>query len=387
MSESGVRPDKQKKPRKKRKAVFRIFLFLVIVALTLASSYLSYDYVIDRNKEKDKEAVIQIDRAKGIEIEIPLGANTEVIAAALQEKGIIRYPFLFKLISKINGYDGMYQAGIHIVNKGLDYESLMKVMTGKPESVKIMIPEGKTSREVRELLAKKKLVSRDKFDQVMNEVKFDFKFLSGVPQRENRLEGYLFPDTYEFGMNAGEKEIIRRMLANFEVKFKPEYEKQIEALNQRYPNLKMNRDKVVILASIIEREAQKADERETIAGVFYNRLVSKDKTLNRLQSCATIQYIFLNGRKEASEEDKKRIQSGEINDKDTQVDDPYNTYSQAGLPPGPICNPGEAAIQAALNPEQHDYYYFAVNPDGSGTHHFSKTYKEHVNYINASRKK
>jgi UPF0755 protein len=387
MSESGTKADKQKKPRKKRKAIFRIFMFLVIVALTFACSYISYNYVLDRNKDKDKDVVIKIDRTKSIDIEIPLGANTDVIARILTDKGVIRYPVLFKLTSKINGYDGMYQAGTHIVNKGLDYESLMRVLSDKPESIKVMIPEGQTNNEIRELLVKKKLVNRDKFDKIANETKFDFKFLSGVPQRENKLEGYLFPDTYEFGMNAGEQEIIRRMLANFVTKFKPEYEKQIEVLNQKYPTLKMTRDKVVILASIIEKEAQKTDERETIAGVFYNRLISKDKTLNRLQSCATIQYIFLNGRKSATDEDKKRIQSGIINDVDTQVEDPYNTYARAGLPPGPICNPGEASILAALNPEQHDYFYFAVNPEGSGTHHFSKTYKEHVNFINASKKK
>ncbi|MCX7843530.1 MAG: endolytic transglycosylase MltG [Clostridia bacterium] len=359
MSEASAGYEKKNLTRRKKKAVFRLALFLFIAAVTLASGIYSYKYVIEEHAKKKEAELPEIPEGKGIEFEVEKGSSTDAIAKKLAEQGLIDKPLLFKLISKINGFDGMYRAGTHIVSKGLKYEELMRILCSEPETVKVFLQEGLTAKEIAAELAKLKLVDAQMFRRIMNSEKFAFKFLENIPQREYKLEGYLFPDTYKFDLKAGEKGIINTLLENFDRKFKPEFYKKAE-------ELKMTVDQVIILASIIEKEAQVPEDRTLISSVFHNRLNSKDKTLRRLQSCATIKYIFLN---------KQGIEKKKITEKDTKVSDPYNTYEHEGLPPGPICSPGLDSIIAALNPEKTDYLYFVAK--GDGTHHFSKTYKEH----------
>lgn len=349
----------RKTGHRRRKAAFRMFVLLFIAALAIACGYYSYTSVMDKNEVKDTGKAVDIDPEKGITVEIPRGAGTETIANLLKEKGIIKYPYLFKILSMVNGYDGTYQSGTHIVSSDLKYEDIMRVLSSKPVSIKVTIPEGYTFDQIVEVLSKNKLINADEFRKVANTGKFDYEFLKDLPEREDRLEGYLFPDTYEFDVNAKPEDIINTFLRNFKLKFKPEYLEKAEKMD-------MSVDKIITLASIIEREARLADERDTIAGVFYNRLRSKDKTLRRLQSCATIQYIFFK---------REGIIKEQITEADTLVDSPYNTYQIEGLPPGPICNPGEDAIKAALFPEETDFLYFVARGDGS--HQFSKTFAEH----------
>lgn len=359
---SGVEIKLGRKSRYKRirKAILRTFIFLVIVFVTIISCYKSYNYVIERGKQANTVRKINVDPAKGIYVEIPKGASTEKIAQILKDKGIIKYPNLFKILSMVYGYDGLYQWGTHLVSNDLSYEEIMHVLMNKPITIKVTIPEGSNIKQVADILLKNKIISSvDKFFEVMNKESFNFKFLEGLPQREHRLEGYLFPDTYEFYINAGEKEVINTLLKNFDAKFKPEYYEKAKAMN-------MTVDQIIILASIIEREAKLAEEREIIASVFYNRLASKDQALRKLQSCATIQYIYYM---------KEGIMKEQITEADTQVESPYNTYQIEGLPPGPICCPGEDSIKAALFPEKTNYYYFVSR--GDGTHEFSETLKQH----------
>ncbi|HOQ00530.1 MAG TPA: endolytic transglycosylase MltG [Acetivibrio clariflavus] len=193
----------------------------------------------------------------------------------------------------------------------------------------------------------------------MNTEKFDYDFIAQIPERENRLEGYLFPDTYFFDPLSSDREIITKFLDNFDMKFKLDYYARAKELN-------MTVDEIITLASIIEKETALPEEKPIISSVFHNRLKSKDPSLRKLQTDATIQYILF-----------KR--DGKIKEKlteaDTKIDDPYNTYLYEGLPPGPICSPGLASIEAALYPEKTDYYYFVAKGDGS--HYFSKTLSEH----------
>lgn len=347
---------------KAKKAVFRLAVFALILIFAIFSGVYSYKFVLSSTNTTDKEVSLNIDSNNGIRIDVPFGSSTTTIANMLKEKGIIKYPYIFKLMSKLNGYDGTYQSGTHFVSTDLDYDKLMKVLSGKPYSVSVLLTEGMTLKQIEDKLLEKKLISKDKFEKVVNTDKFDYMFLKGLPDRSNRLEGYLFPDTYEFGMGEGEKDIIKKMLDDFNKKFKPEYYDSAKKLG-------MTVDKIIILASIIEGEAAKDEERNKIAGVFYNRLNNKDKALRKLQSCATIQYILKN---EGITREKNKIF-----DKDTKIVDPYNTYLNEGLPPGPICSPGIRSIEAALNPEKTDYLYFVAKGDGSGTHQFSKTLKEH----------
>lgn len=347
--------EKKRKYKRKNKFAFRLFVFMLFVVLTIAGCYVGYTYVMDSSKNVENLKEIVVDREKGTYVEIPLGAGTSKIADILAEKGLVKYPYIFKMVSKINGYDGKYQAGTHIVSKDLNYDELMRVLSSKPESVKVTIPEGSTYKQAANILYKAKLISKEKFDKACTNEKFEYEFMKKLPEREYRLEGYLFPDTYEFDMKAGEAKIISIMLENFNRKFKKEY-------YERAKELGMTVDQIITLASIIEKEAMDSEERYKISGVFYNRLKKK----MMLQSCATIQYIFLNRDGKVKEK---------ISIEDTQINDPYNTYVVMGLPPGPICCPSEEAIKAALYPEQTEYMYFVAK--GDGTHEFSKTLAQH----------
>lgn len=349
------------KPVKKRKAFLRFLIFLFIIGLTVASAYISYDYVMKNYLSAGNKAEIVIAPQDELKFVIPKGANTSDIADLLKKQELIKDVRIFKLLSKFNGYDGMYQSGTHIVSKSLNYDEMMRVLTTKPVSRQVTIPEGKNFKQIVDILYSKSIITdKQKFIDIANNETFDYEFLKGLGPRDYKLEGYLFPDTYEFDMSVTEKEVIVRMLENFKRKFKPEYYTKLKEMNG------MTMDKIIILASIIEREAKDAGDRSIISGVFYNRMASRDKTLRKLQSCATIQYILL----KLTGAVKERLL-----DADLQINDPYNTYMYEGLPPGPISSPGEASIQAALYPDETSFLYFVAK--GDGTHAFSETYKEH----------
>lgn len=361
MSSTKTQNSQKTKLRKKKKAFSRLLIFLFIIALTIFSGFISYNYVMKNYLTADNKAQIIIAPQDEVKFLIPKGANTSVIADLLFKQGLIKNISIYKLLSKFNGYDGLYQSGTHIVSKSLSYDDMMRLLTSKPASRQITIPEGKTFKQIVDILYSKNIITdKEKFIKIANTETYDYEFLKELPPRDNKLEGYLFPDTYEFDMNVSEKEIIVRMLDNFKRKFKSEYLEKIKTLNG------MTMDKIIILASIIEREAKAPNDRDIISGVFYNRMASKDKTLRKLQSCATIQYILL----KTTGAVKERLL-----DADLELDDPYNTYKYEGLPPGPICCPGEAAIKAALYPEDTEFLYFVAKGDGS--HQFSETYKEH----------
>lgn len=352
---------KTKRPKKKRRSVFFLAVVIILLASFLIGGSVSYRYVMDNYNKQKEEKEIKIPESEAVEFFVPMGSSTTDIAALLKEEGFIKYDKLFRLLSKINGYDGKYQSGTHKLSKSLSYDDIMRVLTQKPESKLVTIPEGKTIFQIADILYGNKLIkSKEQFIKIANTETFDYEFLKGLPERDNKLEGYLFPDTYRIDMNATEQEIINMMLRNFNNKFKEEYKERISELEG------MTLDKIVILASIIEREAKTSQDRDIISGVFYNRLNSKDKTLRKLQSCATIQYILLKTTGSVKER---------LFDADLAIEDKYNTYLYEGLPPGPICCPGEESIKAALFPEKTDYLYFVAKNDG--THVFSKTFSEH----------
>jgi len=201
------------------------------------------------------------------------------------------------------------------------------------------------------MIAAVNLVSREEFLEAAAKGEFDYDFLTGVPHGEKRLEGFLFPDTYQFEADATAEEIINVMLKRFGEVYNEEYRRRAQELG-------LSTLEVVTMASIVEKEAKLDEERAVIAGVFYNRLKKNWK----LESCATVQYLL--GEPKA-----------ELSYKDLEIDSPYNTYKYYGLPPGPIASPGKASLEAALYPEEVDYLFFRANPDGS--HTFSRTLAEH----------
>ena len=295
-----------------------------------------------------------------ISVVIPSGTGTEGIAGILEENKLIDNTGVFKLQSKSKGYDGKFKAGQYSLSPSMSMEDIMKILVaGKADTVRFTIPEGYDIKRTTEKLSKDGLINPDTFAKELETGQFDYKFLADAPTGANRLEGYLFPDTYDIFTTANEHDIIDKMLYQFNKVFTEEYYARAEELG-------MSVREVITLASIIEREARIPEDRPVIASVFYNRL----KIKMPLQSCATVQYIL---------GEQKPV----LSIKDTQIESPYNTYLNPGLPPGPIASPGAGSIKAALYPADTDYLYFLAKGDGS--HAFSVTYdqflKDKAKYI------
>lgn len=345
---------------------FVLTSLLIFIFIFAVGSIYSYRSTVESAKENVvKEAVkIPADSEGAMLVDIPMGSDTSAIAEILGTEGIIQKPQIFKLVSKLNGYDGRYQAGTHVLKKGLELDTIMNILIGKPESVKITIPEGLTYKQIVKTFVKKGLAIEDQFDSAMKYEKYDYDFvkqIKNVNNREFMLEGYLFPDTYEFAMNASEKTIVSVMLQNFNNKLTKEHYKRAKELG-------MSMDEIITLASIIEREANTSNDRRLVSAVFHKRIKSKDANLRKLQSCATIQYVFLNTEGKVHEK---------LTYEDTTINSVYNTYIHSGLPPGPICSPGMDSINAALYPDEDtDYMFFIAK--GDGTTKFTKTYAEHL---------
>lgn len=347
-----------KTKRKIGKKVKRIPLGILCIIIFLSIFSLLYLPRMWPEFLRDPEKFSRLNSEhKAIEVVIPQGASTNDISAILYDKGVIRHPYLFRIISKIQKNDGLYKHGLFLLSASMTYEDIMaelKKNSGRSGTVRFTIPEGFELRQIAERLSEQGLVDKDRFMKVAEKGQFDYPFLKNLPDRENRLEGYLFPDTYEVFSNATEEEIIEKMLDRFGQVFSRQYYERAEELG-------MSVDEVVTLASIIEREAMLDNERPLVSAVFHNRLKSKDYPY--LQSCATVQYIL---------KERKPI----LSVADTKIKSPYNTYINPGLPIGPIASPGKASIEAALYPADVDYLFFVANSDGS--HIYSRTYEEHL---------
>lgn len=297
-------------------------------------------------------------------IEIPSGSTTKSIGKLLEEKGIILKEEAF--VAKVKDLDvaNALKAGNYQLSAAMSVEDIINTLTsGKiyVERVKVVIPEGYEVRQIIDKLVEANLIDRAVFEDELVNGQFDYPFISGI-DRSTRLEGYLFPATYQFPKDISEHDIIDQMLRAFDKAFTQDYYEKAKSLN-------MSVEEVVTLASIIEREAMVAEERPIVSSVFHNRL----KKPMRLQSCATVQYI-LGERKEV------------LSIKDTQIESPYNTYQNNGLPPAPIASPGKASIDAALNPAITDYLFFVTTNNGDGSHYFSRTLEEHNAAIQKSKK-
>ncbi len=334
------------KRRKKRGGRGGLLLLLLII-LIAAGGFAGYRSFLGKGQ-------LPADPAAGsVSFTVPAGASTSSIGRLLEEQGLIRSSKVFKIMSKKAGYDGKYQAGEYQLSAAMPLDEIMHTLLhGKADTKRFTIPEGYDIRRTAEALEAASICTADAFRKEVAEGSFDHWFLEGLPAGADRLEGYLFPETYEVYASASAHDVVERMLAQFEKVFTDEY-------RSRAAEIGMSVQDVIILASIIEREAVVQEDRPVIAGVFYNRL----ERGMLLQSCATVQYIL--------GEQKARLTNA-----DTQIESPYNTYLHEGLPPGPICSPGELSIRAALWPEETDYLYFLAKGDGS--HVFSRTHEEHL---------
>ena len=292
------------------------------------------------------------------------------ITEKLHEGGLIRYPGLFKLYASLAVDEGEIAPGIWDLNTLYDYHALVNMMSPRSnrEVVQVLIPEGYTCRQIFALLEENKVCTAvDIAAYAASGELSEYWFLEGIERgAENCLEGFLFPDTYEFYKNSSSREALEKMLDNFEYRFSEEMRAQIDTLNANVTDGTFDVHDVVIVASLIEKETANNDESPMIASVIYNRLFHWDGTPAYLNIDASIVYA-LDGKTDLTTEDLK-------------IDSPYNTYLNTGLTPGAISNPGLASLKAALNPASSDYYFYVLDP-AKGTHHFTTTYDEHQAFI------
>ncbi|MBR3532677.1 MAG: endolytic transglycosylase MltG [Clostridiales bacterium] len=360
---------------KKLKVVINIFVvLLLVVSFAIFGVYVGYNYVLSQEERftalekgiEDGTFKVDMNTEGAVPFVIKTGDMTSDIAQELFELELIDNTFMFSLLSKVNGFDGAYQAGTHYLVPGLDYDEIMFLLTQKSVSVVVTFPEGITYEDMKRRLHEAGLTFDDAdMDRCMDSPNLftDYTFVSQIELKDGRdhvLSGYLFPDTYEFDVNASAQTIISTMLNNTEIKLYDEYYERAEALG-------MSMDEIITLASIIQAESSNITDMMYISSVFRNRMNSEDESFHYLSSDATVNFIRrLNGL------DPDIILSAD----DLALDSPYNTYTHQGLPPGPICMPGVDAIQAALYPEPNsNYMYFCA--DGNGGTLFAVTLEEH----------
>jgi UPF0755 protein len=351
---------KKKKTKKKHYIFLKTLLFILVcmVVFMLCAMY-GYRYII----EGAAQAAQPLTEDTGEIIKIPYGSSTSQIADLLKNEGYIQDTAVFKLISKIMGFENEYKAGKFIISKGMNYYALMLVLAGDPlknPTQDVMIPEGKTLLETAKILGEQGYIDPDKFLALCERMPTQYTFLSELavsPDRKYPLEGYLYPDTYKMDEGWTEQMLIDTMLYEFDRNFPHNYYDRAEELG-------MTIDQVVTLASMIEAEAKYPADLKLISSVFHNRLKGD---LKLLQCDATIQYA--------------RVYEGlgrtpSVLYKDLEIAHPYNTYKHPGLPPGPICSPRKPAIEAALYPAETNYLYFFATPEGANI--YNETYEGHL---------
>ena len=372
-----TQPESQE-PEKKRPRLpsgIRVLLYvccvLAVAVLLAVAVWRCADDVLSLTKE-DAEVTVSI----------PDGATISQIAGELKSKGLVRYETLFKFYCWASHAEKTIEPGTYTLNSRYDYHALVSNMIeASPDRavVEVTIPEGYECEDIFRLLEADGVCSYQDLADTAASYEFAYDFLQEIPYgSENRLEGYLFPDTYQFYMSDDPANVIDKFLRNFDNKFTDDLYDALDALNDRLAQRmrtngfteteitdgRLSLYDLITVASLVEKETAKTSESASIASVIYNRLCSK--LYPCLEIDATIQYALAERKEVLSNADKGVIS-------------PYNTYTNAGLPAGPIANPGINSIRAALYPADTDYYFYALGNDG--VHKFSKTYYEHQDFL------
>lgn len=296
-------------------------------------------------------------------------ADIDFVSSALKESGIIQYEWLFKLFCKISDADKKLDPGTYELRSNLDYRAIIKKMqagSGAAVTVDVMIPEGYTMHQIFNLLEENGVSTYEELMYAAANSSFNYSFLDPEKAGDaSRLEGFLFPDTYQFYVGMQASSAINKLLSNFNAKIDADIQKQLNDTGYSLSD-------IVTIASLIEKEAavdvsKGIDERSLISSVIYNRLRT-DMTLG-LES--SILYIH---------QDYEGSPTAEM----LTEDSPYNTNINHGLPPTPICNPSLAAIRAALNPEATDYYYFYYDEE-TGSSRFFTYYNDFLTFVETRR--
>ena len=350
------------KREKKKKGGFGIVILLLLIVFALIYIIASKVYT----DYKNYNAVMDPQNEAHIDVTIPPGSTTTGIAEILFENGIIPDVKKFKLKSRLNGLDGTFQAGDYQFSPSMSTNEIMELLqNGRKAEVSFTIPEGYTVKDTAEKLVEEGMIdSAEEFYEACEEDwDGEFWFLKGidvpgdpsgtVSAKANRLEGFLYPETYRVPVGATAHDIVERMLNQFDSVFTPIWEEAGGTQGGTVNGLTVQ--EMASLASLVERESKAATDRDKIASVIYNRLNIGMK----LQIDATVLY--------ALGEWKDRVLYSDL-----EVDSPYNTYRYEGLPVGPIASSGKASLEAAVNPATTNYIYYVLKGDGSGEHNFAE---------------
>jgi UPF0755 protein len=319
----------------------------VTIVLLLAVAFVSVWFQVSVFNRREHAATDKV-------VTIEPGMGTRVIVARLVDEGVVRDGTPLLLWLTVTGQGRQLKAGDYQFESPISpYEAVEKIRKGDVATRRVTIPEGKNRYQVAEMLAERTgLGSKEEFLHLTASP----ELIRDLDPDASSLEGYLFPDTYEYAPKAKPAELVKEMVDRFRQVYKPEWKEQAAAH-------KLSLHEAITLASIVEGEAKIDEERPMIASVFYNRLAKGMK----LDSDPTFIYAAI----------RADDYEGDVNNpKHRRRLDPYNTYQFPGLPPGPILNPGRKSIEAVLNPAESTYLFFVVNGT-EGRHKFSKTPEEH----------
>ena len=310
------------------------------------------DSLLGSAEEDDSEVVLTI----------PPGSTTDQIADQLREAGVIRSALAFRLRARQSGLDGSFQAGQHVLRRNMSVDEAIEALQKAEVQDRVLtLIEGWRREEIAAYLETQNALSASEFLTLTAGAGFEREFLTERPDTAT-LEGYLFPDTYRIENETTTTEFIEGLLNQFSRKIGG-------GVSDGFQVNGLNIHQAVTLAAIVEREAQAPAERPMIASVFYNRL----NVNMHLGADPTVQYAL------GYQESEGRWWKKALTYEDLRVASPYNTYANVGLPPGPICNPGLASLQAVafpfFTPAESDFYFFVAKGDGS--HVFSRTLEEH----------
>lgn len=350
-------PPKGKKRKRKRKRnrlpgvlILTVFIFAVSICLSLVIIAFGKDMLGIGKGDTTHLIVVQE------------GETTDQIAQMLHEEGIIKSPECFKLFMKLRKSNDTYIAGEHFLSPNMAYETIISKLTDyeeEKETVEVTFPEGITIYDAANILEENGVCSAEDFIFYFNSGGYGFEFEQRLPVdtslKFNRMEGYVFPDTYYFYSNMDPEQVCQKIYNNFNSKMTDERYAQMEKLG-------LSLDQLITFASIVQKEAASVDTMTLVASVFWNRYNNQD-IFPLLQSDPTSNY--------ANDVIKPHMEVY-----DETIIDAYDTYKGAGLPPGAICNPGLEAIDAVLANFQSPYFYFIANIN-TGQTYFSETLEEH----------
>jgi UPF0755 protein len=292
----------------------------------------------------------------GVQLTIRKGSSFREAAESLSAHGLVRSTRIFSLYAKLRRRDRSLRWGTYVLRPGMSWEQMLDALRlGRGVIHTVTIPEGLSIADIEPLLMDALDLTQDSLEAAVRDTALLHRLHVPTPT----LEGYLFPDTYTFPDKFSARDAVRMMVDRFEHEWKPEWTDRARAM-------KLTRHGIITLASIVEREVRKDEERPVVAAVYLNRL----KIGMPLMADPTVTYAL--GKK-----------PGRVLLRDLRVKSPYNTYLRVGLPPGPIGSPGVASIRASLYPAKVPYRFFVAAPDGH--HEFRRTYAEHLEAIRMIR--